>query len=72
MTVTLQGNGSNLRFEGSSFFRQRIVMATLTRKMIRIDRIRSNDENPGLRGLLKRFVLFRLRSFFFEINGKSY
>ncbi len=38
-----------LRFRGSQCFRQRIVCATIAGKPIRIDDIRSDDENPGLR-----------------------
>lgn len=38
-----------LRFEGSEHFRQRLICSTLSGKPIRIDSIRSDDENPGLR-----------------------
>jgi RNA 3'-terminal phosphate cyclase-like protein len=38
-----------LRFRGSQHFRQRLVCATLSGKSIRIDDIRADDENPGLR-----------------------
>ena len=35
-------------FEGSTHFRARLVMATLSGKAIRIEHIRENAENPGL------------------------
>ena len=38
-----------LRFKGSESFRQRLVFSTLSGKPIRIDDIRAQDENPGLR-----------------------
>ncbi|KAJ3212963.1 rRNA-processing endoribonuclease [Dinochytrium kinnereticum] len=40
---------TSLRFEGHLHFRQRLVLATLSAKPVRIDKIRSDDEeNPGL------------------------
>lgn len=39
-----------LRYEGHNYFRQRLVLATLSGKVLKIDKIRSNDANPGLRG----------------------
>lgn len=41
-----------LRFEGYNYLRQRLVLATLSGKPVRIEKIRSDDENPGLRGIL--------------------
>ena len=38
-----------LRFAGSEHFRQRLVCSTLSGKAIRIDDIRAQDQNPGLR-----------------------
>ena len=38
-----------LRFEGAQCLRQRLVCATLLGRPLRIDNIRSTDENPGLR-----------------------
>ena len=38
-----------LRFRGSEHLRQRLVCATLSGKAIRIDDIRAQDQNPGLR-----------------------
>ena len=38
-----------LKLQGSQHFRQRLVLATLTGKTIRIDDIRAKDQDPGLR-----------------------
>ncbi|KAI7864360.1 RNA-3'-phosphate cyclase [Spinellus fusiger] len=39
---------SLVRFEGHQYLRQRLVLATLSGKPVRIDKIRSDDANPGL------------------------
>lgn len=41
-----------MRFRGSSWFRQRIVCATLSGRTIAIKDIRAKDEKPGLLGTL--------------------
>lgn len=41
-----------LKFEGHVYLRQRLVLATLSGKAVRIEKIRSDDENPGLKGFL--------------------
>ncbi|CAG9464354.1 unnamed protein product [Pedinophyceae sp. YPF-701] len=38
-----------IRFKGSRHFRQRVLLANLSRRPIRIDEIRAKDESPGLR-----------------------
>lgn len=38
-----------LRFKGSQQFRQRLLLSSLSGKAIRIDDIRAQDQNPGLR-----------------------
>ena len=40
-------------FEGSNYFRQRLVLATLSRTTIKIKQIRVKDDEPGLRGKIK-------------------
>jgi RNA 3'-terminal phosphate cyclase len=40
-----------LEFFGSELFRQRLVLACISGKSIRIVDIRSNEENPGLKGI---------------------
>jgi hypothetical protein len=40
-----------IKFEGHQYFRQRLILSALSGRIIRIDKIRSNDENPGLRGM---------------------
>lgn len=37
------------RFSGANYFRQRLILATLAGQVVRIDRIRSEDNDPGLR-----------------------
>jgi len=37
-----------LEYEGSNFLRQRLVLATLTGRAVKIDRIRARDDDPGL------------------------
>lgn len=39
-----------LDYDGCNFFRQRLVLSTLSGKRVRIKNIRSKDDNPGLRG----------------------
>ncbi|KAK0558009.1 hypothetical protein OC846_000001 [Tilletia horrida] len=45
-----------LRFTGHIAFRQRLVLAVLAGKPIRIDRIRPDDEQPGLRDFEAGFL----------------
>lgn len=44
-----------VKFKGSSWFRQRIICATLSGKSISINDIRSRDEQPGVKGIYKNF-----------------
>uniref|UniRef100_H2XT24 RNA 3'-terminal phosphate cyclase-like protein n=2 Tax=Ciona intestinalis TaxID=7719 RepID=H2XT24_CIOIN len=39
---------SVLEYEGSNFLRQRLILSTLSGKPVKIKKIRSSDENPGL------------------------
>lgn len=39
-----------LKFKGHKYLRQRLVLAIISGKTIRIDGIRSKDKDPGLRG----------------------
>ena len=39
-----------LTFEGCNFFRQRLVLSTLSCRPVRISKIREDDEEIGLRG----------------------
>ncbi|KAE8271522.1 hypothetical protein A4X09_0g803 [Tilletia walkeri] len=50
------GNARALRFTGHIAFRQRLILAVLTGKPIRIDRIRPDDEHPGLRDFEAGFL----------------
>ena len=50
------GNTTLLRYEGCNFFRQRLVLATLSCRPVSISEIRTRDSDPGLRGLSIEFV----------------
>ena len=54
--ITRVPNMSRLRFEGCQLFRQRIVAATLSGKSIRIDKIRDEDDSPGLQDFEANFL----------------
>jgi RNA 3'-terminal phosphate cyclase/RNA 3'-terminal phosphate cyclase (RTC), insert domain len=45
-----------LKLSGSAQFRQRLVYATLARRRLRIDSIRSDSENPGLQDFEASFL----------------
>lgn len=45
-----------LRFEGSNFLRQRLILATLSGRPVVITQIRPQDEEPGLRDYEASFV----------------
>ncbi|WFD33366.1 hypothetical protein MCUN1_000179 [Malassezia cuniculi] len=45
-----------LRFAGHAYFRQRLVLATLAGRPVRIDRIRPDDEEPGIRDFEAGFL----------------
>ncbi|SAM08615.1 hypothetical protein [Absidia glauca] len=45
-----------LKFEGHNYLRQRLVLATLSGKIVRIDKIRSDDEDPGIRDYENKFL----------------
>ncbi|KAI8812422.1 RNA 3'-terminal phosphate cyclase/enolpyruvate transferase [Cladochytrium replicatum] len=45
-----------MRFEGHNHFRQRLILATLSGKPIRIDKIRSEEEEMGLRDYEASFL----------------
>ena len=54
-----------LEFSGPELFRQRLVLACISGKLIRIIDIRSNEENPGLKGISicifnASYLIFRL------------
>ncbi|XP_071799447.1 RNA 3'-terminal phosphate cyclase-like protein [Asterias amurensis] len=47
---------STLKYEGCNFFRQRLVLATLSGKSVRITKIRAKDDDPGLRDFEASFI----------------
>ena len=50
------GKQKRLQFRGCGQFRQRIVSATLSGRPIRIDAIRGDDEQPGVRDFEASFL----------------
>lgn len=55
-----QQSASRLRYEGCNFFRQRIVLATLSCRPVSITNIRTKNDDPGLRGM---YLILKLPSF---------
>ncbi|KAM9794074.1 RNA 3'-terminal phosphate cyclase-like protein isoform X2 [Syngnathus typhle] len=53
-TVIMASHG--LSYDGCNFFRQRLVLATLSGKRVKIRNIRSKDDNPGLRDFEASFI----------------
>ncbi|PIK51705.1 RNA 3'-terminal phosphate cyclase-like protein [Apostichopus japonicus] len=45
-----------LTYEGSNYFRQRLILATLSGRSVKINRIRSKDHDPGLREFEASFI----------------
>ena len=41
---------ADLTYEGCNFFRQRLVLATLSGKSVKIKNIRAVEDDPGLKG----------------------
>ena len=45
-----KGKSGWLLYEGPEWFRQKLVMSTLSGKPVRISNIRAADDEPGLKG----------------------
>ncbi|CAG8492700.1 11134_t:CDS:2, partial [Scutellospora calospora] len=45
-----------LKFSGHNYLRQRLILATLSGKTVKIDKIRSEDSNPGLQDFEASFL----------------
>lgn len=52
---------SLVHFSGHKYLRHRLVLSILSGKSVRIDKIRSEDKNPGLRGIYMSFHVVRGR-----------
>jgi len=50
MTAPTDSTNAPLTFSGHEYFRHRLVLSILSGRPVRIDKIRSADANPGLRG----------------------
>jgi RNA 3'-terminal phosphate cyclase-like protein len=62
-----------LQFDGCAYFRQRLVLSTLSCTPIKIKNIRSQENEPGLRGNKNFFFIFIINFLLyvlidFEIN----
>jgi len=44
---------AQISYNGHQYLRQRLVLSILSGKPVRVDKIRSEDQNPGLRGELR-------------------
>ena len=42
---------ADLTYEGCNFYRQRLILSTLSGKSVKIKNIRAYDDNPGLQGM---------------------
>ena len=66
---------SLIRFSGPEFLRQRLVLSILSGKAVRIDNIRSDDRDPGLRGVSSLWPLlalvFNVLIFFYRLRSQS-
>ena len=56
-----------LQFDGCAFFRQRLVLSTLSFQPIKIKNIRIQENEPGLRGIS---IVFYLESSLFYLHLK--
>jgi RNA 3'-terminal phosphate cyclase-like protein len=54
--ISMASKASLVRFQGCKFLRQRLILSTLSNRPVRIDGIRSDDDDPGLRGKSVAFV----------------
>ncbi|CAG8486458.1 2357_t:CDS:2 [Paraglomus occultum] len=45
----MSGSGNLIKYSGHNYFRQRLILSLLSGKTVKIDKIRSDDDNPGLR-----------------------
>ena len=51
-------SGANLMtFEGCNYFRQRLILSTLSGKTVRIKKIRSKEDDPGLKGVYRPIII---------------
>ena len=54
--MSKQQNSAHLKYEGCNFFRQRLVLATLSCRPVTISNIRSQDDDPGIRGFQLYYI----------------
>lgn len=56
MANSNQANADFLKYEGSNYFRQRLILSTLSARSVRITKIRHNDVEPGLKEYEANFL----------------
>lgn len=49
-STNMKQNLPHLKYEGCNFFRQRLVLATLSCRPVTISNIRSKEHDPGIKG----------------------
>ena len=60
----------DLAYEGCNFLRQRLILSTLSGKTVKIKKIRSKDDNPGLRGIKRaKSHVFVAQTLWFKIQN---
>ena len=65
--VKMATSSNMLCFEGCNFFRQRLILATLSGRSVKIKKIRYKDDDPGLKGKCCH-VQQKLRTFKFRLS----
>lgn len=60
-----------LIYDGCNFFRQRLVLSTLSGKRVKVKNIRSKDDNPGLRGEFSSFTPHVASQLALKLTGAS-
>ena len=58
--ASFDGGVNVLNYEGCNFFKQRIILATLSGKSVKFSKIRQSDINPGFAGYAVLFNYKRM------------
>lgn len=63
-------SGKPMTYEGCNFLRQRLILATLSGKTVKIKGIRNKDDNPGLKGKInqKKNVTKNYQQYIYNID----